>query len=247
METMLVIVLIGAAVLGAALALFARRVFRRNHQHREERVALLRQLAFDPASATAPSPIMSPVIASPAVSDPLDMFRDAPQPVFAATYTVPTSRRWTPVVLVLLFIVVGAGTVYGLYRPDMITAIKTPAQVLPLDLFSLSHKFEAGDLVVTGLIQNPRTSRAVPTVVAVVYVFNEQGDYVASGRTPLEFAPLVPGADAPFVVRVPGVSGVSRFRVGFRAADGSVVAHVDRRGDPLEGTTAGIVSTSGGK
>jgi hypothetical protein len=239
METMLVMVLIVAAVLAVSLALFAWRVLRRNHQQREERVALLRQLAFDPEPAIAIEP--TPTL------DPIDLLRDTPPPVFAAAYAPPAPRRWTPVVLVLLFIVVGAGTVYGLYRPDMITAIKTPAQVLPLDLFSLSHRFEAGDLVVTGLIQNPRTSRAVPTVVAVVYVFNEQGDYVASGRTPLEFAPLVPGADAPFVVRVPGVSGVSRFRVGFRAADGSVVAHVDRRGDALDGTTAGIVSASGGQ
>jgi hypothetical protein len=239
METMLVTVLIVAAVLAVSLALFAWRVLRRNHQQREERVALLRQLAFDPEPTIAIEP--TPML------DPIDLLREAPQQVFAATYAAPAPRRWTPVVLVLLFIVIGAGTVYGLYRPDMITAIKVPTQVLPLDLFSLSHRFEAGDLVVTGLIQNPRTSRAVPSVVAVVYVFNEQGDYVASGRTPLEFAPLVPGADAPFIVRVPGVSGVSRFRVGFRAADGSVVAHVDRRGDPLEGTTAGIVSTSGGQ
>ena len=48
-----------------------------------------------------------------------------------------------------------------------------------------------------------------------------------------------PGRGSVFIVRLPKTSGVTRFRVGFRAQDGSVVAHVDRRGQPLPGTTGG--------
>jgi hypothetical protein len=138
--------------------------------------------------------------------------------------------------VVLVFLALGAGTVYGLYRPD---AVDARAQTLPLDLLSLSHRLEGGALVVTGLIQNPREGRPVPRVMAVVYVFNAQGDYAASGKAALEFTPLAPGAESPFVVRIPAIEGVTRFRVGFRAEDGSVVAHVDRRGQPIDGTTAG--------
>ena len=35
------------------------------------------------------------------------------------------------------------------------------------------------------------------------------------------------GRKSPFIVRLPKTTGVTRFRVGFRAQDGSVVAHVD--------------------
>jgi hypothetical protein len=35
--------------------------------------------------------------------------------------------------------------------------------------------------------------------MAVVYVFNAQGEYFASGKASLEFAPLAPGAESPFV------------------------------------------------
>ena len=35
----------------------------------------------------------------------------------------------------------------------------------------------------------------------------------------------------PFVIAVPVSGTVARYRVGFRAADGSVIAHVDRRAD----------------
>lgn len=119
-------------------------------------------------------------------------------------------------------------------------------EVAPLELLSLSHRTEADDFVVAGLIQNPGEGAMTPSVMAVVYVFNAQGEYFASGKAALEFAPLAPGAESPFIVRLPKTSGVTRFRVGFRAQDGSVVAHVDRRGQPIGGTTGGTTSTSGG-
>ncbi|HQX83433.1 MAG TPA: hypothetical protein PKW63_16825, partial [Vicinamibacterales bacterium] len=122
-----------------------------------------------------------------------------------------------------------------------------PADAPPLELLSLSHRLEDSDFVVTGLVQNPRDGRPAPPVMAVVYVFNAQGDYFASGKAALEFATLAPGAESPFVVRLPKVSGVNRFRVGFRSVDGAVVAHVDRRGQPIEGTTAGAAAMAEGR
>ena len=98
---------------------------------------------------------------------------------------------------------------------------------------------EADDFVVAGLVQNPSDGKPAPSVMAVVYVFNAQGEYFASGKAALEFAPLAPGAESPFVVRLSKTSGVTRFKVGFRALDGSVVAHVDHRGKPVDGTTGG--------
>lgn len=229
METMLWVVLIGALVLAVCLALFARRLLRRDHQRTDARAALLRQMAFEPE--TPPE---------------ADVLRAMPAPDWAAVphHTPGRPRRWVPAVAVLLLLVLGAGAAYGRYGPGIVEA---RASSLPLDLLSLSHRVDAGDLVVTGLIQNPRVGRPTPRVMAVVYVFNAQGEYTASGKAALDFVPLAPGAESPFVVRIPHVSGVTRFRIGFRADDGSVIAHVDRRGQPIDGTTAGTPLSGEGR
>ena len=49
------------------------------------------------------------------------------------------------------------------------------------------------------------------------------------------------GTDSAFEVHVPGVTNVGRYRVGFRQADGTVVAHVDRRGQFPEGTSETVL------
>lgn len=233
METLLWAVVIVAAALAMGLALFAWRLLRRDHHRTGARVAMLRQWASEPDDSRAPDP--------PAH----DVLRATPVTTWEpAVHTRAPSRGWVPAVLVLLFLALGAGTVYGLYRPG---AVDARAQALPLDLLSLSHRLDAGGLVVTGLIQNPREGRPVPRVMAVVYVFNAGGEYAASGKAALEFAPLAPGAESPFVVRIPAIEGVTRFRVGFRAEDGSVVAHIDRRGRPIDGTTAGTPLGAEGK
>lgn len=233
METMLWAVVIVASVLAVGLALFAWRLLRRDQHRTDARAALLRQLAFEP---DAPVPPESPAH---------DVLRATPVTTWEpAVHTRAPSRGWIPATIVLLFLALGAGTVYGLYRPG---AVEARAQTLPLDLLSLSHRLHAGELVVTGLIQNPREGQPVPRVMAVVYLFNAQGEYSASGKAALEFAPLAPGAESPFVVRIPTTEGVTRFRVGFRAEDGSVIAHVDRRGQPIDGTTAGAPLGAEGK
>ena len=65
---------------------------------------------------------------------------------------------------------------------------------------------------------------------ATAFAFAADGTFLASGRAPLDFTTLAPGDESPFVVTVPVKGEVARYRVGFRSADGRVVAHVDRRG-----------------
>jgi hypothetical protein len=48
-------------------------------------------------------------------------------------------------------------------------------------------------------------------------------------------AAIRPGEQSPFVVTVPNVSGVNRYRVAFHQP-GGVVAHIDRRGYVPEGS-----------
>jgi hypothetical protein len=63
-----------------------------------------------------------------------------------------------------------------------------------------------------------------------VYLFDNTGAYFATGRADLEFRGLRPGEESPFTVKIPETTGVGRYRVGFRREDGSVIAHVDKRG-----------------
>ena len=97
----------------------------------------------------------------------------------------------------------------------------------------------------TGLVQNPTSGRPVSSAVAVVYLFDAQGRYFASGRVALDQPILQPGNESPFSITVAAGATVSRYRIGFRREDGAVVSHVDRRSQAPAGTTEeGTGSTS---
>jgi hypothetical protein len=153
------------------------------------------------------------------------------------------SRRWLALGAVAVVMAAGVATAYAVRgwngatlfasEPATSSGIGTPA----LELVSLRHTVsESGAFSVTGLVANPSTGRAMAGVAAVVYLFDAEGRFLASGRAPLEVGTFHPGDESPFILGVPGVTGVSRYRVGFRFADGAVVAHVDRRAQGPAGT-----------
>lgn len=238
---MLWVVLVAALALAAGMAGVAWRLLRSDRERTEARAAMLRQLAFEAEPELEDRVFQAPGVAS---------F----EPAFGSTVdrTPPPSRRFMAAGVVVVFMAVGAASVYGIYGTNERsggtdgTGGSVKGRIVPpLELLSLSHRSEADDFVVAGLVQNPEDGRTASSVLAVVYVFNAQGEYFASGKAALEFGPLSPGAESPFVVRIPKTTGVSRFRVGFRAQDGAVVAHVDRRGKSLEGTTPGLPQSGG--
>ena len=92
----------------------------------------------------------------------------------------------------------------------------------------MRHQREGTTLTVSGLVRNPAAGAAVNGVTAVVFAFDRNGAFVASGRAPLDFSSLAPGDESPFVVDVPNVSDVARYRVTFRSGNG-VVRHIDQR------------------
>lgn len=262
METMLWIVVVVALTLAIGLAGFAWRLLRGNRQRTEVRATVLRQMAFEPEPTWQDAPLRDEPFQEPVTTSAGTTFGST------AERTQPHTQRWMAAAVVVVFMAVGAASVYGVYGPtqgndgsggtdgtggdgrDGGSVTKVAArrgEARPLELVSLSHRFDAGDFVVTGLVQNPGEGRPAPTVLAVVYAFNSKGEYFASGKAALAFAPLAPGAESPFEVRLPGIGGVSRFRIGFRAQDGSVVAHEDRRGQPIEGTTPATVAEAGGR
>jgi hypothetical protein len=160
-----------------------------------------------------------------------------------APTSAPT-RRLALVGAVALVMLGTAGTAYAVYRPQTLpshrvaTDAAAPSTASPLDLLSLTQSIDPeGTFIVTGLVGNPPAGQSADRVMAVVYLFDRDGHYFATGRAGLDESALAPGGQSPFVVKIAHGANAARYRVGFRLLDGAVVAHVDKRGQPLEGTT----------
>jgi hypothetical protein len=125
-----------------------------------------------------------------------------------------------------MLVLVAAGVFVSSWASDnTAAATKAPA---PLELMSMRYQREGTTLTVSGLVKNPSSGVAANGLTAVVFAFDRNGAFVASGRAPLDFSALAPGDESPFIVNVPNVSDVARYRVTFRSGNG-VVRHVDRR------------------
>jgi hypothetical protein len=158
-------------------------------------------------------------------------------------------RLWLALAAVALVITAGVVAYRALHSPEIVAAVAASrsaagAEVVaagarPLELLSLRHAIGPdGTFTVTGLVQNPIDGESLDAIEAVVYLFDNDGRYFASGKAPLEVPGVEPGDESPFTITVPAVTvGVSRYRVGFRHADGKVLAHVDRRGQLPRGTS----------
>lgn len=243
MTSLLVVVLVVALLVAVAMCLFAWRVLRRDRERSDVRIARLRALASSADSGPEPDIRLEPDVEPEIVYQPSVGLFAAPEPA-------PAGPRWGTFALVVLVCMgIGAGTVYGLYGSGRTfswptLSASTPA-ASPLELLSLTHRRDpGGDFIVTGLVQNPLNGRTTSGLVAVVYLFDAEGEYFASGKAAIDLPALAPGDQSPFLIRLPNITKVSRYRLGFRMNDGGVFAHVDRRGEPLVGTTAAVVEES---
>jgi hypothetical protein len=125
--------------------------------------------------------------------------------------------------------------------PARAAAPQAVSTVAPLELLALKHTQEGTTLTISGSVRNPRSGAAQAQVFATAVLFGPDGNFLTSGRSALDFTSLAPGDESPFLIAVPVTGTVARYRIGFRGADGTVIAHVDRRAD---GTTAAQVSGS---
>ena len=97
-----------------------------------------------------------------------------------------------------------------------------------LELISLDHENADDRLTVRGVVRNPPRAGEVDHLTAVVLLFNQQGGFVTSGRSPVNNTALMPGSEAQFAVTFLGATDVGKYRVSFRTDD-RVVPHVDHR------------------
>jgi hypothetical protein len=121
-------------------------------------------------------------------------------------------------------VIIAVATPGTSHRPSSASPAAADAS---LELLSMKPEREGNTLTVTGLVRNGGTGPA-QRLIAVIFTFDRDGTFVASGRAPLEFVSLAPGDESPFRVSVPNVAGVDRYRVSFRTEAG-VVRHIDRR------------------
>jgi hypothetical protein len=142
------------------------------------------------------------------------------------------------VVLFLVFLVGGYRIVFG-GRTQVTAVAAAPATTAPLELLSLRHERRGGRLAVTGLVRNPANGAPMEKLNAVVFLFDQGGNFLSSARTDIDYVKLTPGDESPFVITVDAPATVARYRVSFRN-DTGVVPHIDRRGqDPVASTAIG--------
>jgi len=104
----------------------------------------------------------------------------------------------------------------------------------PLELASLDHARENGQVTIRGLVRNPLEAPARNDVWAVVSFVDVAGRIVESAQARLDVARLAAGQESRFAVSESTPAGAVRYRLSFRHDDGHVVAHVDRRQGALK-------------
>jgi hypothetical protein len=157
-----------------------------------------------------------------------DAVRDA---FLGSTLAAPPSsgrQRYLAVAASVLLVVL-SGAAYLTIDGSGARAAAVASSAAPLELISLAHERAGGALHIKGLVRNPISGARVEHLSAVAFLFNQQGELVASSRARVDFTQLTPGDESPFVIRLDAPANVARYRVSFRT-DAGVVPHVDRRG-----------------
>ncbi len=234
MDFVLVSITALSLILALAMGVVLFTVLREDRQRSDARVAALgvASAKFDlPLAHRDPEALREP---DPIVRTSNDLFAVNSEPS-------PWARR-LGVAATLAVVIGGIGYMVLPARSAEPSTSSTAAPNFPLELLTLSHTTQPSGLTISGTIYNPRGAAPVSQVFAAVVLFGPDGNFLTSARAPLDFTTLGAGEESPFVITVPVAGVVARYRVGFRAADGSVIAHVDRRAD----ATAAQNAPSGG-
>lgn len=240
------------SLLAIGLSIVLVRMLRQDRQRSDARVTMLASLASQPAAAsamTADSPLLrlEPRTAPrrPAAAD-VEIFRDrgfvplpASEPAPELFEPAPVRSRNPLLYIFVAAVVMAALIVYafgwalpsaGVATNETTAAVTAPPAAEPLALVSLRHEQHSdGTLVISGVVRNPLGSPAREGLFASASLLDASGALIATVRAPLDFTTLAPGDESPFVVRVSGANGVTRYRVGFRDAAGASVTHIDKR------------------
>jgi hypothetical protein len=235
-DVLLVTVTLASLLVAGAMSLVAWRMARDERARSAARVAALsNEIASDTSDAEVAA------VAVPMAWADMSVTSGAPEPALAmsgasglfATTSEPARPAWARVAPALLagVVLVGgvAGTAVMLSGGGGTATAAAAHDPRPLELLSLRHAIADGNLSITGLVRNPAGNVAQERLTAVVFLFDDKGGFLASGRSLLDFTSLAPGEESPFQIALTAPPGVARYRVSFRRDEGGVLPHVDRR------------------
>lgn len=202
-------------VIAAVLAGLAWLVIREERLRSAARVAALASTALDD---TATDVVVTPPVpgATTSLFERRSSMRGHPLVRVAVGFAMS--------VAVIVLIAMSGGRHAS--RPNEPAAAAAPSDG-SLELLSMRPERSGDSLTVTGLVRNAGRS-STKGLTAVVFAFDRSGNFLGSGRAPLDFITLAPGDESPFRVTVMQAGDVGRYRVAFRN-DAGVVRHVDRR------------------
>ena len=206
----LLVLSIIAVVAAIAAMTYAWRIARTERLRSDARVAAL-AAAIDGTSEEA---------------DTTQMFERAPKSGLQGRPLLKLGVGFAMAVLVIVLIAMSGDRHSTSADERELVASGQPAAPA-LELLSMRHTRTGDGLTVTGLVRN-RGASDTASITAVVFVFDRDGGFVASGRAPLEFGSVALGDESPFKVTIPDVKDIGRYRVSFRTPVG-IVPHVDRR------------------
>jgi hypothetical protein len=223
MSTVFLALTVLALAAAAALGGLTWHLLRQEKRRSEARIAALAS-ALDAMSG-------SPSREGRAVTAPVsDLFARPTSAASTGSHLIKAAAGLTMAVVVIVAAAAGRGG-----EGEARTGSAARSATAPLELMTMRHARKGDTLTVSGLVRNPRGGEEVRRVTAVVVAYDRTGAFVASGRAPLDFTLLEPGGESPFVVTIPGIDEVGRYRVSFQTDRGGL-RHVDRRGE--QGTTA---------
>ena len=227
METILATVTVISLALAACMGVLLARLVREERRRSDARVALLTGLAAtdEPVAAVSLNDLHfredDPI---PAASTPGTLFAEDDARSAWPLRLVAAAG----VTLVIAGVVLGVQSLPGAEDQATSEQVVAAEATAPLELLSLGHRQQNGELTISGVVQNPRGAKALSGIEAAVLAFDGKGRQVAAARAPVDFSTLSPGQESPFLVRVKSTN-VARYRVSFKGEGDQPIAHVDRR------------------
>ncbi len=201
----LLIVTLMSMLLAAIMSVIAWRIALEERRRSEGRIAALAAeihgVATPPVRVTH-GPIEDLELRPAAVvTTRSDLFTQAQQPSASRSRLVASVAIgvFTFGCVAALAIVLSAGS-RSVANPTHANAAAVPT--MPLDLVALGQQRDGDRLTVRGVVRNPASGERLDSLTAVVFLFNHDGGFLASGRAAVESAPLGPGGESTFVVTV---------------------------------------------
>jgi len=219
MITLSVLVSLVSVALAIGMGLVLAHVVRAERRRSDARVAALSQMAIDDFMPEPEPASDAPVMTDDAVDG---LFKDpaADSPWRARIAIAGALALVATVVLGIASLRSTASRTAG-HQAETVST--------PLQLLELGHTQSGAGLTVAGRVQNPRGGQPVSDLTVTVFLFDQNGSFMTSGRTSLEVPTLGAGTASAFSVTIPVNGSVARYRVSFRDSSGHPVTHIDRR------------------